>query len=60
MFFHVNDARCVLQVWIQDKVDRNSRHSYVWNNAQFDAVDPDNTDHLLGPCYHSNADVVYT
>ncbi|OWF46723.1 alkaline phosphatase, tissue-nonspecific isozyme-like [Mizuhopecten yessoensis] len=38
----------LIDEWTQDKVDRNSSHSYVWNNAQFANVDPDKTDHLLG------------
>lgn len=27
---------------------KSSKHSYVWNQAGFDAVDPNTTDHLLG------------
>ncbi|XP_069106554.1 alkaline phosphatase, tissue-nonspecific isozyme-like [Argopecten irradians] len=42
--------------WIKDKTDRNRSHSYVWNNAQFGAVDPETTDHLLGLFESSHMD----
>jgi alkaline phosphatase len=31
-----------------DWVSKHSNAQYVWNKAQFDAIDPNSTDHLLG------------
>ena len=36
------------QVWLQRQRDNNKRHRYVWNQTEFNSVDPDNTDYLLG------------
>ena len=38
------DGRDLTQEWLS----KYERAAYVWNKAQFDAVDADNTDHLLG------------
>jgi alkaline phosphatase len=38
------DGRDLTKEW----VDNHSNAQYVWNKAQFDAIDPNTTDHLLG------------
>ncbi|XP_048776554.2 alkaline phosphatase, tissue-nonspecific isozyme-like isoform X2 [Ostrea edulis] len=34
--------------WIRQKQADNASHSYVWNNAGFNAIDPKVTDYVLG------------
>ncbi|HEY3487798.1 MAG TPA: alkaline phosphatase [Gammaproteobacteria bacterium] len=38
------DGRHLVQEWLE----RYNNAAYVWNKAQFDAIDPATTDHLLG------------
>jgi alkaline phosphatase len=38
------DGRDLTAEW----VSKHSKANYVWNKAQFDAIDPNKTDHLLG------------
>jgi len=38
------DNRNLAQEWVQ----KYPNSAYVWNQQQFDAIDPDSTDHLLG------------
>ncbi|CAK8671334.1 unnamed protein product [Clavelina lepadiformis] len=40
------DGRDLIQEWQDDLANKSA--SYVWNKAQFDAVDPQTTDHLMG------------
>ncbi|XP_076820060.1 alkaline phosphatase-like isoform X2 [Clavelina lepadiformis] len=40
------DRRDLIQEWQDDLGNQSAR--YVWNKAQFDAVDPQTTDHLMG------------
>ncbi|XP_069116121.1 alkaline phosphatase-like [Argopecten irradians] len=42
------DGVNLINVWKEDKMRKNFDAEYVWNNAQFDAVDPSKTDFLLG------------
>ena len=35
-------------MWVSAMRDWKRKHQYVWNREQFDAVDPDTTDYLLG------------
>lgn len=45
-----NDGRHLTREWMS----RHRNASYVWNQSQFDAVDPAKTDHLLGLFEHSH------
>jgi alkaline phosphatase len=38
------DNRDLAQEWTQ----KHSRSAYIWNQSQFDSIDPETTDHLLG------------
>ncbi|VDI63596.1 alkaline phosphatase, partial [Mytilus galloprovincialis] len=38
----------LVQEWIQDKQYRNKTHAYAWRKKEFDAINPDNTDFVLG------------
>ncbi|CAK8671332.1 unnamed protein product [Clavelina lepadiformis] len=40
------DGRDLIQEWQDDLANKSA--SYVWNKDQFDAVDPQTTDHLMG------------
>lgn len=42
------DGRNLIDDWLRDKKRRKFRGEYVWNKEQFDAVDPDKVDYLLG------------
>ena len=44
------DGRNIVEEWMEGK-DPN-RAKYVWNLDQFNAVDPDNTDYLMGKVDH--------
>ena len=43
------DGRNLMREWVNNKPDP-SRAKYVWNEADFNKVDPDKTDYLLGLC----------
>ncbi|RUS82971.1 hypothetical protein EGW08_009256 [Elysia chlorotica] len=45
---HRRDGLNLIQEWKRDKLSRNASASYVWNRRQLDAVDPGQTDYLLG------------
>ncbi|XP_077988600.1 alkaline phosphatase-like [Glandiceps talaboti] len=45
-FGHREDGRDLIQEWLDSKT--GSTAEYVWNEEQFDAVDPLTTDYLLG------------
>jgi hypothetical protein len=36
------------QEWIRDKEDRNKTFSYVWRKEEFEQINPQNTDFVLG------------
>ncbi|CAC5414963.1 E3.1.3.1 [Mytilus coruscus] len=38
----------LVQEWIQDKQNRNKTHAYAWKKEEFDAINSDNTDFVLG------------
>lgn len=40
------------QDWIQDKQNRNKTHAYTWRKQEFDAINPDNTDFVLGTFHY--------
>ncbi|XP_069116101.1 alkaline phosphatase-like isoform X1 [Argopecten irradians] len=42
------DGLDLTQVWQDEKDGDNMSAKYVWNKAQFDAINPDNTDYILG------------
>lgn len=42
------DNRSLVEDWQRLHAEMNHRYSYVWNQTGFDAVDPQNTDYLLG------------
>lgn len=42
------DGRNLIDDWLRDKKRRKLRGEYVWNKEQFDAIDPDKVDYLLG------------
>ncbi|XP_063410676.1 alkaline phosphatase, tissue-nonspecific isozyme-like isoform X2 [Mytilus trossulus] len=37
-----------MQMWKLDKEERGAIYKYVWNNSDFNAIDPTKTDYLLG------------
>ena len=37
-----------IQDWQTGQQDRERIHRFVWNQTEFDSVDPENTDYLLG------------
>ena len=38
-------------MWMLDKEERQGvNFKYIWNNSDFNAVDPTKTDYLLGIC----------
>ncbi|KAK3104772.1 hypothetical protein FSP39_009854, partial [Pinctada imbricata] len=43
-----NDSLDLVQVWKDQMTSLNRRHSYVWKKSDFDAVNPEDTDYLLG------------
>ncbi|XP_068230719.1 alkaline phosphatase-like [Palaemon carinicauda] len=50
------DGKNLLDAWVHDKKSRGLDAEYVWNNAQFDGVDPRHTDYLLGLFGYSHLD----
>lgn len=46
------DGRNIINEWLESKEDDNA--VYVWNKADFDNVDPEGTDYLLGLFEHSH------
>ncbi|GFN75833.1 alkaline phosphatase [Plakobranchus ocellatus] len=42
------DGLDLIEEWKKDKAARDENHSHVFTKGQFDAVDPDSTDYLLG------------
>lgn len=40
--------RSLVQEWIREKEDRNKTFSYVWRKEEFDQINPQNTDFVLG------------
>ncbi|XP_012942912.1 alkaline phosphatase, tissue-nonspecific isozyme [Aplysia californica] len=51
------DGLNLIQEWEKDKENRGATHSYVWNKTQFDQLDLDNTDYLLGLFSPSHMDI---
>ncbi|KAK3705504.1 hypothetical protein RRG08_041378 [Elysia crispata] len=45
---HRRDGLNLVEEWKRDKLSRNASARYVWNRDQLDAVDPEQTDYLLG------------
>ncbi|OWF43155.1 Alkaline phosphatase, tissue-nonspecific isozyme [Mizuhopecten yessoensis] len=45
---HRKDGHDLTEIWKQIQSSKDRRHSYVWKKDQFDAVDPTDTDYLLG------------
>ncbi|KAL8620066.1 hypothetical protein ACOMHN_015348 [Nucella lapillus] len=42
------DGRNLIELWSQTQKDKSRKHRFVWNQTEFDAVTPENTDYLLG------------
>ncbi|KAL5012439.1 hypothetical protein ScPMuIL_010990 [Solemya velum] len=42
------DGRNLVEDWEADKEARGLKYKYVWKNEQFNAIDPANTDYVLG------------
>ena len=42
------DGRNVIKEWLERKRGQGKRATYVWNKEQFDKVNPQNTDNLIG------------
>lgn len=42
------DGQDLIQQWIEKQKASNEEASYVTNKQEFDQVDPDSTDYLLG------------
>ncbi|XP_046377254.2 alkaline phosphatase-like [Haliotis rufescens] len=42
------DGRDLVEDWMENKAERNATHRYVWNLAEFNEVDPESVDFLLG------------
>ncbi|XP_052082884.1 alkaline phosphatase, tissue-nonspecific isozyme-like isoform X1 [Mytilus californianus] len=42
------DGLDLIQMWKLDKEERGATYKYVWNNSDFNAIDPAKTDYLLG------------
>lgn len=42
------DKRNLIEDWMKDKKNRHLAHKYVSNKEEFDKVDPNKTDYLLG------------
>lgn len=45
----------ILKEWQDDKLNRNLKHKYVWKKDDFDAINTDETDYLLGMLTDSSA-----
>lgn len=43
-----SDNRNLAEDWVADKFRRNFAYSYVWKNEDFNEIDADETDYLLG------------
>lgn len=43
-----NDNRDLTQVWQENQQNIGRKYKYVWNNTDFQSVDPKQTDYLLG------------
>ncbi|XP_077988813.1 alkaline phosphatase-like [Glandiceps talaboti] len=61
LFGRRTDDRNLIEEWLENR-PLNSNASYVWNQEQFDKIDPEHTDYLLGLFenshmqYHANRD----
>lgn len=44
------DKKNLIEEWMKDKKNRHLSHKYVSNKEEFDRVDPNKTDYLLGLC----------
>lgn len=42
------DNRRLIELWKKNKMQRKLKHKYVWNKKDFDKVDPNKVDYLLG------------
>ncbi|BFZ23548.1 hypothetical protein BsWGS_26586 [Bradybaena similaris] len=42
------DGLNLVDEWVRDKINRNASYRYVWEKADFDTVDSNTTDFLLG------------
>ncbi|XP_060066465.1 alkaline phosphatase-like [Ylistrum balloti] len=42
------DNRNLLNYWQEQREEEGKRYKYVWNKHQFDAIDPNNVDSVLG------------
>lgn len=42
------DGNDLIQMWKDKMTSLGKTHEYVWNKAQFDEIDVDTTDHILG------------
>ncbi|XP_071959486.1 alkaline phosphatase, tissue-nonspecific isozyme-like [Antedon mediterranea] len=47
------DGRNLIKEWIDSKPPNSTTH-YVWNQAEFDQINPEETDHLLGLFQYSS------
>ncbi|XP_062609401.1 alkaline phosphatase, tissue-nonspecific isozyme-like [Saccostrea cucullata] len=47
-FRHQRKDLDLVDEWLRVKEEENASHSYVWNNAGFNAIDPETTDYMLG------------
>lgn len=48
------DKRNLIEDWMKDKKNRHLAHKYVSNKEEFDKVDPNKTDYLLGMYDYKN------
>ncbi|XP_076451761.1 alkaline phosphatase-like isoform X2 [Babylonia areolata] len=42
------DGRNLIELWKETQKNKSRNYRYVWNQTEFDAVTPENTDYLLG------------
>lgn len=45
---HTEMKSFLLKRWKEMQSARNRSHQYVWNNQQFDSINPKTTDYVLG------------
>lgn len=45
---HRRDGHDLIDIWKQIQTSKGRNHSYVWRKDQFDSVNPDEKDYLLG------------
>lgn len=43
-----SDDKNLIEDWVADKFKRNFAYNYVWRNEEFNEIDTEETDYLLG------------